>query len=86
MLWSFGAAVGVLLLRQWPQVLWLAVLAPAWLWGEWMEAQPPGHVLARHDAGCGRNIPAGLQLLGGTLADWRPRTGGARSPGSVQLR
>lgn len=41
MLWSIGAAVGVVLLRQWPQVLWLALLAPAWLWGEWMEAQPP---------------------------------------------
>jgi uncharacterized membrane protein len=41
MLWSIGAAVGVWLLRQWPQVLWLAVLAPAWLWGEWIEAQPP---------------------------------------------
>ncbi len=41
MLWSFGAAVGVWMLRQWPQVLWLALLAPAWLWGEWVEAQPP---------------------------------------------
>ena len=41
MLWSLGAAAGVLLLRQWPQVLWLAILAPAWLWGEWIEAQPP---------------------------------------------
>jgi uncharacterized membrane protein len=41
MLWSLGAAASVALLRQWPQVLWLAVLAPAWLWGEWMEAQPP---------------------------------------------
>lgn len=41
MLWSFGAAVGVWLLRQWPQVLWLALLAPVWLWGEWVEAQPP---------------------------------------------
>jgi hypothetical protein len=41
MLWSFGAAAGVWLLRQWPQVLWLALLAPAWLWGEWIEAQPP---------------------------------------------
>ena len=41
MLWSFGAAAGVLLLRQWLQVLWLALLAPAWLFGEWMEAQPP---------------------------------------------
>jgi len=41
MLWSFGAAAGVLLLRQWPQVLWLALLAPAWLWGEWVEARRP---------------------------------------------
>ena len=41
LLWSIGAAAGVILLRQWPQVLWLAVLAPAWLWGEWTAAQPP---------------------------------------------
>jgi len=41
MLWSIGAAIGVWLLREWPQVLWLAVLAPAWLWGEWIAAQPP---------------------------------------------
>lgn len=38
MLWCVGAAVGVWALRQWPQALWLAVLAPAWLWGEWMAA------------------------------------------------
>ncbi|MGB5133252.1 MAG: DUF2157 domain-containing protein, partial [Steroidobacteraceae bacterium] len=49
MLWSFGAAAGVLLLRQWPQVLWLALLAPAWLWGEWLEAQSPHPV--EHAAG-----------------------------------
>jgi len=41
MLWSIGAALAFWLLRQWPQLLWLAVLAPAWLWGEWVEAQPP---------------------------------------------
>jgi uncharacterized membrane protein len=41
LLWSLGAAIGVWLLREWPQVVWLAVLAPAWLWGEWIEAQPP---------------------------------------------
>ena len=39
MLWAIGAAIGVGLLRQWPQVVWLAVLGPAWLWGEWIEAQ-----------------------------------------------
>jgi len=41
LLWAAGAAVAVWLLRDWPQVLWLAVLAPAWLWGEWMEAHAP---------------------------------------------
>jgi uncharacterized membrane protein len=41
MLWSVGAALAWWLLRQWPQMLWLALLAPAWLWGEWFEAQPP---------------------------------------------
>ena len=38
LLWSTGAAAGLYWLRQWPQVLWLAVLVPAWLWGEWMAA------------------------------------------------
>lgn len=41
MLWAAGAAVAVWLLRQWPQVLWLALLAPAWLWGEWVSWLPP---------------------------------------------
>jgi uncharacterized membrane protein len=41
LLWSVGAALAVYLLREWPQALWLAVLAPAWLWGEWVEALPP---------------------------------------------
>jgi uncharacterized membrane protein len=40
LLWSAGAAIGVYLLREWPQVLWLATLGPAWLWGEWIDAQP----------------------------------------------
>ncbi|HSD73568.1 MAG TPA: DUF2157 domain-containing protein [Steroidobacteraceae bacterium] len=38
MLWSFGAAIGLALLRDWPHVLWVAMLVPAWLWGEWIEA------------------------------------------------
>lgn len=41
LLWAAGAAAAVYLLRQWPQVLWIAVLAPAWLWGEWMAAHAP---------------------------------------------
>ncbi len=38
LLWAAGAGVAAYLLRQWPQVIWLAVLVPAWLWGEWMAA------------------------------------------------
>lgn len=45
MLWTAGAAVAVWLLRQWPQVLWLALLAPAWLWGEWVSWLPPMAVM-----------------------------------------
>ena len=37
MLWSIGAVVALLLLRDWPHVLWVALLVPAWLWGEWIE-------------------------------------------------
>jgi uncharacterized membrane protein len=37
MLWALGAAATLLLLRDWPQALWVAVLVPAWLWGEWVE-------------------------------------------------
>ncbi len=40
MLWSIGAAIGLALLRDWPHVLWVAMLVPAWLWGEWIEAHP----------------------------------------------
>jgi uncharacterized membrane protein len=35
MLWSAGAAIAWLVLRQWPQALLAAVLVPCWLGGEW---------------------------------------------------
>ena len=38
LLWSLGAALGWLLLRQWPQALLAAVLVPWWLAGEWSVA------------------------------------------------
>jgi uncharacterized membrane protein len=41
MLWALGAAVSLYLLRDWPHVLWVALLIPAWLWGEWSEAVQP---------------------------------------------
>lgn len=38
MLWSIGAVIALVLLRDWPHVLWVALLVPAWLWCEWIEA------------------------------------------------
>jgi uncharacterized membrane protein len=39
-LWALGAGVAALLLRDWPQVLWVAVLGPAWLVAEWTSSFP----------------------------------------------
>ncbi|MGH7578601.1 MAG: DUF2157 domain-containing protein, partial [Gemmatimonadales bacterium] len=38
LLWGIGAWVGWWLLRQWPQAVLGALLAPAWLAGEWIVA------------------------------------------------
>lgn len=38
LLWSIGALIGWLLLRQWPQLALLALLGPAWLESEWLLA------------------------------------------------
>lgn len=51
LLWATGAAVAVWLVRGWPQVLWVAILAPAWLISEWMASRafqsvPTGVLLA----------------------------------------
>ncbi len=35
MLWSLGAVLAWLVLRQWPQALLAALLVPAWIAGEW---------------------------------------------------
>ncbi|MBK6778473.1 MAG: DUF2157 domain-containing protein [Gemmatimonadetes bacterium] len=35
LLWALGGWTGWLLLRQWPQVLYAAVLTPAWIVAEW---------------------------------------------------
>lgn len=37
LLWAVGAAIALALLRDWPHVLWVAVLIPAWLVGEWIK-------------------------------------------------
>src|SRR5262249_24110791 len=38
MLWSLGAVIAWLILRQWPQALLAAGLLPCWLSGEWYVA------------------------------------------------
>src|SRR5262245_15551527 len=38
LLWALGAAAAWGLLRSWPQMLLTALLAPAWLFGEWIVA------------------------------------------------
>jgi uncharacterized membrane protein len=37
LLWAIGAALGWWFLRQWPQLLFVALLFPAWLVCEWIE-------------------------------------------------
>jgi uncharacterized membrane protein len=37
MLWALGAAAALVMLRDWPHVLWVALLVPSWLWGEWID-------------------------------------------------
>ena len=59
LLWAVGAAAGVALLGSWPQVLWTALLVPAWLSGEWLR-------LFEHGRATGPAIgvlSAGLTLL-----------------------
>jgi hypothetical protein len=57
LLWALGAGAGVLLARDWPQVLLFAVLAPAWVAGEWFE-------FVRHRADPGsEDVVLGLLLL-----------------------
>jgi hypothetical protein len=38
MLWALGAGIAWVLLRDWPQAAFTALLVPAWLTGEWLEA------------------------------------------------
>ena len=58
MLWAIGAALAWALLRSWPQAALTAILAPAWLMGEWS-------VLAEYHQTFRTNqvIPAGVVLL-----------------------
>ena len=52
LLWAAGAAVAAWLVRGWPQVLWVALLVPAWLLSEWATSQAL------------RSVPLGVPLAG----------------------
>jgi len=58
MLWAFGAALAWVLLKTWPQAGLTAVLAPAWLIGEWMVA-----IQRQESHRAELVIPAGVLLL-----------------------
>lgn len=51
LLWALGAGLGWIILRDWVQASLFAVLAPAWLTSEWVDAtehfQAPEHILGR---------------------------------------
>jgi len=66
LLWAVGALAGWLLLRQWPQSVLIALLAPAWLVGEW-EVRTQGYAYSS------RLILEGLLLL--SLTYLTARTG-----------
>lgn len=79
LVWTVGAAAGFALLRDWPQLLWLAMLGPAWLAGEWlgnlawMEGFPGVAVLAVVPFGSTVLALAYLAATGGEREDaWRP--------------
>lgn len=40
LLWALGGWAGWLLLRQWPQLLFAAVLTPVWVMAEWVDRYP----------------------------------------------
>jgi hypothetical protein len=61
LLWALGAALAAALLRDWPQVLWVAILGPAWLCAAWAThfpwyRAPPG-------AAAESVLPFGLVVL-----------------------
>ena len=56
MLWMIGAWVAFALLRDWPQAMLVALLTPAWLSSEWIEA-------TRRWIGSDKVLAAGLLLL-----------------------
>ena len=63
LLWAGGAAVAAWLLRDWPQVLWVAVLGPAWLVSEWADHYPWERIATGEAVES--VVPFGLAVLAG---------------------
>jgi hypothetical protein len=79
LLWALGAGVAAWLLRDWPQVLWLALLGPGWLAAEWASRFPWYRAIS--GAGIDSVVPFGMVVLsaaylsatgGKTESSWRP--------------
>jgi uncharacterized membrane protein len=64
LLWALGAGVAAWLLRDWPQVLWVAILAPAWLAAEWASSFPWYRMIS--GGAVESVIPFGLVVLSAT--------------------
>ena len=58
MLWAIGAALAWALLRSWPQAALTAILAPAWLIGEWTD-----FIEYHQTFRANQIVPAGIVLL-----------------------
>jgi len=77
LLWGLGALLGWLLLRDWPQATMVALLAPAWLAGEWSVATARQHGEAV--------LTAGLLLLALVYLGARPTADRDESPARRSL-
>jgi uncharacterized membrane protein len=73
LLWALGAGAAALLLRDWPQVLWTAVLGPAWLVAEWFSSFPWYRLLAGESAAS--IVPFGLTVMSAAYLSATTRQG-----------
>jgi uncharacterized membrane protein len=72
LIWALGAAVALLVRRDWPHVVWVALLVPAWLVGEWQAEFRFGHSRAVPFVGLFVLALAYLSAVGpGRDAPWR---------------
>lgn len=81
LLWALGCGIGWWWLRQWPQLLLLVLLLPAWLAGEWLL------LCERISGGAAAAMPAaGLVLLAGLVMLCLSELSGARGTGLSPAR